>query len=94
MTNEKLESENKRLKKMVQGLVGLILEMPEEPDDRPAGYEYTDYCTGADGTRKQPYPKARNRQCSIGYHEECSDPSGEKCGCPCHVALVKKALKV
>lgn len=26
-----------------------------------------------------------NRQCSIGYHEECSDPDGETCRCPCHV---------
>jgi hypothetical protein len=25
-----------------------------------------------------------NRQCSIGYHMECSDPQGEECECPCH----------
>jgi hypothetical protein len=25
-----------------------------------------------------------NRQCSIGYHEECSDPYGESCMCSCH----------
>jgi hypothetical protein len=25
-----------------------------------------------------------NRQCSIGYHEECSDPYGESCMCTCH----------
>lgn len=34
--------------------------------------------------------KGRNRQCSIGYHEECSDRSGINhngdCGCPCHQA--------
>ena len=24
------------------------------------------------------------RQCSIGYHEECSDPYGESCMCSCH----------
>lgn len=24
------------------------------------------------------------RQCSIGYHEECSDPEGERCKCVCH----------
>jgi hypothetical protein len=25
-----------------------------------------------------------NRQCSIGWHEECSDPHGDSCRCPCH----------
>lgn len=25
-----------------------------------------------------------NRQCSIGYHDECSDPYGESCMCSCH----------
>ena len=25
-----------------------------------------------------------NRQCSIGYHEECSDPRGDECRCQCH----------
>jgi hypothetical protein len=25
-----------------------------------------------------------NRQCAIGYHEECSDPPGESCHCHCH----------
>lgn len=25
-----------------------------------------------------------NRQCSIGWHEECSDPQGESCMCLCH----------
>lgn len=25
-----------------------------------------------------------NRQCSIGWHEECSDPYGESCMCLCH----------
>lgn len=25
-----------------------------------------------------------NRQCSIGWHEECSDPRGESCQCLCH----------
>lgn len=31
-----------------------------------------------------PYDHTRNRQCSIGYHNECSDPRGESCECPCH----------
>lgn len=25
-----------------------------------------------------------NRQCSIGWHDECSDPSGDSCQCICH----------
>lgn len=45
--------------------------------------QYTDRLTGADGTGRRPY-KDRNRQCSIGFHEECSDPEGEECKCPCH----------
>ena len=24
------------------------------------------------------------RQCSLGWHEECSDPYGEDCRCECH----------
>src|ERR1700693_4238963 len=47
---------------------------------------YTDGLTGADGTNRSPYDHARNRQCSIGYHTECSDPAGETCKCPCHTA--------
>lgn len=45
---------------------------------------YTDRLTGADGTDRVPYDHRRNRQCSIGYHDECSDPLGERCECPCH----------
>jgi hypothetical protein len=25
-----------------------------------------------------------NRQCSIGWHDECSDPQGDTCRCLCH----------
>jgi hypothetical protein len=25
-----------------------------------------------------------NRQCSIGWHDECSDPDGDTCRCACH----------
>jgi len=45
--------------------------------------QYTDRLTGADGGTS-PYPERRNRQCSIGFHGECSDPAGESCKCPCH----------
>ncbi|HTY35375.1 hypothetical protein [Mycobacterium sp.] len=46
---------------------------------------YTDRLTGADRTNRRPYDHRRNRQCSIGYHDECSDPVGETCECPCHM---------
>lgn len=26
----------------------------------------------------------RFRQCSIGWHDECSDRQGDECECPCH----------
>ena len=26
----------------------------------------------------------RNRQCGLGWHDECSDPLGEVCECECH----------
>lgn len=54
--------------------------LPGETDE-----QYTNRLTGADRTDRVPYDHSRNRQCSIGYHEECSDRhnTGE-CGCPCH----------
>ena len=59
-------------------------EMPPVLDGEDAG-QYTDRLTGADRTNRVPYHHKRNRQCSIGYHSECSDPAGESCECPCHV---------
>jgi hypothetical protein len=41
---------------------------------------YTNRLLGQDN----PYDHYRNRQCSIGYHNECSDPVGKECECPCH----------
>lgn len=59
---------------------------PSFPDETPG--EYTDRLTGADRTDRRPYDHPRNRQCSIGYHDECSDGkwsdyTGE-CRCPHH----------
>lgn len=48
------------------------------------GDEYTDRLTGADRTGRSPYDHPRNRQCSIGYHGECTDPQGQQCKCPHH----------
>lgn len=42
--------------------------------------------------------KGRNRQCSIGWHEECSDRSGVnwrgECQCPCHRGEWEKAARL
>ena len=46
--------------------------------------EYTNRLTGADGTGRSPYAERRFRECSLGYHDNCSDPEGEECECPCH----------
>jgi hypothetical protein len=58
--------------------------------------EYTDRLTGANGTNQRPYAERRLRQCSIGYHDECSDPEGIDCKCPCHQfdKLRNEALKL
>jgi len=55
---------------------------PRLPDESLDAY--TDRLTGADGTDRVPYDHARRRQCSIGWHAECSDPAGVSCECPCH----------
>jgi hypothetical protein len=45
---------------------------------------YTDRLAGANGTDRRPYDHPRSRECSIGWHSECSDPSGAVCKCPHH----------
>lgn len=69
-------------------------DMPAYPiAAKAAGVCYTDYLTGAhkqgpfnvaDDGKPYVYTPTRNRQCSIGWHGECSDPVGETCGCVCH----------
>lgn len=60
---------------------------------KESGIGYTDYIcrahkhafnTDPKTGKEYTYSPDRNRQCTIGYHEECSDPEGETCGCPCH----------
>lgn len=46
--------------------------------------QYTDRLTGARGPERMPYDHRRFRQCSIGFHTECSDPDGAECQCWCH----------
>lgn len=57
---------------------------PPALDGETGDTAYTDRLTGADGTDRIPYDHHRNRQCSIGYHSECTDPAGEVCQCPHH----------
>ena len=86
-----------------RGLFDILAQrdMPAYPDAAgAAGICYTDYLTRAGAKAKgvsfntdkktgeeYVYTPHRNRQCSIGYHGECTDPSGKECGCPCHQIL-------
>jgi len=56
--------------------------------------QYTDRLTGADKTDRRPYDHHRNRQCSIGFHDECTDPKGDRCKCPCHDEDAKRKLGI
>lgn len=70
---------------------------PEMPPGLPGetSAQYADRLTGADQTGRSPYDHRRFRQCSIGFHDECSDPTGEQCECPCHeVAPLRMAAGV
>jgi hypothetical protein len=64
-------------------------KMPPMLDGETPG-KYTDRLTGADKMDRRPFDHERNRQCSIGYHEECSDPDGLDCQCPCHYTEAPK----
>lgn len=65
-------------------------EMPPFLGDETLA-QYTDRLTGADGADRRPYDHDRLRQCSIGWHEECTQEPGMRwegpyvgCECPCH----------
>jgi hypothetical protein len=70
---------------------------PQMPPMLPGGEgnaAYTDRLTGADRSGRRPYDHPRNRQCSIGYHRECSDADGLTCHCPCHREHANRAALV
>lgn len=93
-----------------QELIDAMYELLRERDMPPypraalqAGVGYTDYLTGAHTAgpfnvgpdKDYVYTPDRHRQCSIGWHAECSDPDGETCGCVCHplAKLIQRAAK-
>lgn len=51
--------------------------LPDKRDDETDG-QWTDRI------HRSGNALGRNRQCSIGWHGECSDPDGDECACPCH----------
>lgn len=55
---------------------------PKQPPMLPG--EDSDAYTNRLLSNPGPYDHRRNRQCSIGWHMECSDPIGASCKCPCH----------
>jgi len=67
---------------------GMPPRLPGETSDA-----YTNRLTGADRAGRIPYDHRRNRQCSIGWHSECSDPAGTSCDCPCHQPGGKDELR-
>ena len=84
LENETLFRQGEQL----QGKINKILDawnppMPPALDGETSG-QYTDRLTGADKTNRIPYKEKRYRQCSIGYHDECSDRGNGECECPCH----------
>ena len=57
-------------------------EMPPMLDGETSA-QYTDRLTGADKTDRRPYDHRRYRQCSIGWHDECSANGTDDTGCEC-----------
>ena len=58
-------------------------KMPPSGDDETLE-QYTDRLSDPERT---PYDHTRQRRCLLGVHEECEDPSGKHCKCPCHYVM-------
>jgi hypothetical protein len=54
---------------------------PVETEERLAGESMSAY---TDRLARLGSERGVYRQCSIGWHYECSDPRGQKCRCNCH----------
>lgn len=55
-----------------------IEEAPAPDTNGESDAEYTDRLV------REGAALGKNRQCSIGFHDECSNPAGDKCKCECH----------
>jgi hypothetical protein len=68
--------------------VGRWYPSPAPALDRESDAAYTDRLTGADQANRRPYDHPRNRECSIAFHNTCSErgyhPGTGNCQCPCH----------
>ena len=85
----RLAEENENLQKSSDGWRGMAEKLataleswdpplpPKLPNETPR--DFTDRLLS-----KGAYLEHRNRQCSIGYHDECTDQNGYDCKCPCH----------
>lgn len=60
-------------------------KFPRLPPRKPgeSNNAYTNRLTGADG-KGGAYKENRFRACCMGWHDDCIDPYGEDCECPCH----------
>lgn len=56
--------------------VNLTAKFPPHDDESSADY--------TDRLLRQAREAGTFRQCSIGYHDECSDQYGDECMCSCH----------
>jgi hypothetical protein len=75
-------------------VAGLFVERGRFFPDMPPGLpdetdtQYTNRLTGYSGRALIPYDHRRFRECSIGFHDTCSQratPSADRrCQCPCH----------
>jgi hypothetical protein len=64
----------------------LARHYPRMPPSLP-GESTVEYTNRLSNPERAPYDHSRNRQCSIGFHEECSDQEGTHCKCPCHYVM-------
>ena len=63
------------------GRVNLTEKFPPGPDEEAGAY--------TDRLMKLAREHGTFRQCSIGWHGECSDQYGDECNCSCHAVTIE-----